>query len=225
MSALGGFRPLAVVSDMDGLLLDSERLMQGAILESSAFHGFPMDEALFLSLVGVPVDGNRRQLLEAFGNAFPFDAYLSRYRATVLAEIARNGLPLKPGAAGLLREVKAAGLPLAIATSTGRQRAEEHLAHAGFLPMLDALVTRDDVENPKPHPEPYLLAAERLGVDPAHCLALEDSPTGVRSAAAAGMQVVMVPDLLPATDELRLLVRAVADDLETVRDWLGLRPG
>lgn len=206
---------------MDGLLLDTERLMQGAILESSAFHGFPMDDALFLSLVGVPVDGNRRQLAEAFGAAFPFDAYLARYRETVLAEIARNGMPVKPGAADLLHEVKAAGLPLAIATSTGRQRAEEHLAHVGFLPLLDALVTRDDVENPKPHPEPYLLAAKRLGVAPAHCLALEDSPTGARSAAAAGMMVVMVPDLLPATDELRKLVRAVAPDLNEVRSWLG----
>lgn len=218
---LAGFSPRAVVSDMDGLLLDTERLMQGAILESSAFHGFPMDDPLFLSLVGVPVDGNRRQLAEAFGTAFPFDAYLARYRETVLAEIARNGMPVKPGAPDLLRDVKAAGLPLAIATSTGRQRAEEHLAHVGFLDMLDALVTRDDVKNPKPHPEPYLLAAERLGVDPAHCLALEDSPTGVRSAAAAGMMVVMVPDLLPATDELRGLARAVAADLNEVRGWLG----
>lgn len=215
------FPPRAVVSDMDGLLLDTERLMQGAILESSAFHGFPMDEALFLSLVGVPVDGNRRQLLEAFGPAFPFDAYLARYRAQVLDEIARNGMPVKPGAAELLRDVKAAGLSLAVATSTGRERAVEHLAHAGFHDLLDALVTRDDVTNPKPHPEPYLLAAERLGVDPAHCLALEDSHSGVRSAAAAGMMVVMVPDLLPATDEMRGLVHAVATDLNEVRAWLG----
>lgn len=207
---------------MDGLLLDTERLMQGAILESSAFHGFPMDEALFLSLVGVPVDGNRRQLADAFGAAFPFDAYLARYRATVLAEIARDGLPVKPGAAELLHEVKAAGLPLAICTSTQRHRAQEHLAHAGFLPLLDALVTRDDVAYPKPHPEPYLLAAERLGVAPADCLALEDSPTGVRSAAAAGMAVVMVPDLLPATGELHELAHAVAADLHEVRSWLEL---
>lgn len=207
---------------MDGLLLDTERLMRGAILESAAFHGFPLDEALFLSLVGVPVDGNRRQLAERFGAGFPFDSYLERYRAKVLADIARDGLPLKPGAQALLHDVKAAGLPLAICTSTQRQRAEEHLAHAAFLPLLDALVTRDDVANPKPHPEPYLLAAERLGVNPADCLALEDSPAGVRSAAAAGMAVVMVPDLLPATDELRALARAVAVDLHAVRDWLEL---
>ena len=205
---------------MDGLLLDTERLMRGAILESSAFHGFAMDDPLFLQLVGVPVDGNRQQLREAFGEAFPFDLYLARYRATVLASIARDGLPLKPGAAEMLRHVKAAGLPLAVATSTQRDRAREHLEHATFLPLLDALVTRDDVVNAKPHPEPYLLAAARLGVNPADCLALEDSHTGVRSAAAAGMKVVMVPDLLPATDEMRGLARAVAADLHEVRGWL-----
>lgn len=217
---LQGFRPRAVVSDMDGLLLDTERLMQGAILESSAFHGFPMDEALFLSLVGVPLDGNRVQLQEAFGEAFPFDLYLARYRATVLGRIEREGMPLKPGAAKLLQAVKAAGLPLAVATSTQRERAREHLERAALLPLLDALVTRDDVVNAKPHPEPYLLAAERLGVAPEDCLALEDSHPGVRSAAAAGMKVVMVPDLLPATDEMRGLTRAVAKDLHEVRGWL-----
>lgn len=217
---LNPFKPLAVVCDMDGLLLDTERLMQGAILESSAFHGFPMDEALFLSLVGVPLDGNRVQLREAFGEAFPFDLYLARYRATVLGRIEREGMPLKPGAAELLQAVKAAGLPLAVATSTQRERAREHLERAALLPLLDALVTRDDVVNAKPHPEPYLLAAERLGVAPEDCLALEDSHPGVRSAAAAGMKVVMVPDLLPATDEMRRLARAVAADLHEVRGWL-----
>ena len=205
---------------MDGLLLDTERLMQGAILESSAFHGFPMDEALFLTLVGVPLDGNRVQLMQAFGEGFPFELYLARYRKTVLERIERDGMPLKPGASEFLRAVKAAGLPLAVATSTQRERAREHLERAALLPLLDALVTRDDVANAKPHPEPYLLAAERLGIAPEHCLALEDSHPGVRSAAAAGMAVVMLPDLLPATDEMRALAYGVATDLHEVRGWL-----
>ena len=80
------------------------------------------------------------------------------------------------------------------------------------------MVTRDDVVNPKPHPEPYLIAAERLGVDPTRCLALEDSHSGVHAAHAAGMQTVMVPDLVGPTDEIVALCAAVLDSLHHLRD-------
>jgi beta-phosphoglucomutase-like phosphatase (HAD superfamily) len=86
--------------------------------------------------------------------------------------------------------------------------------------MFDSIVTRDDVVNPKPHPEPYLTAARRLGAAPGRCLALEDSHSGVRAAHAAGMQTIMVPDLVRPTEEIAKLCIAVLPSLADVHEML-----
>jgi HAD superfamily hydrolase (TIGR01509 family) len=123
---------------------------------------------------------------------------------------------VKPGALEIVAWAKGEGLPVAVATSTRRGRAEHHLERVGLLERLDALVTRDDVTDAKPAPEPYLAAAGLLGVAPGLALALEDSANGVRSAAAAGVPVVMVPDVLAPTDELRGLALGVVPSLHDV---------
>ena len=104
-------------------------------------------------------------------------------------------------------------MPRAVATSSRSPHAFGHLGRAGLLSLFDAIVTRDDVEHPKPHPEPYLKAASRLGVAPQRCLALEDSHSGVRAAHAAGMQTIMVPDLVSPTAEIERLCVAVMESL------------
>jgi HAD superfamily hydrolase (TIGR01509 family) len=131
-----------------------------------------------------------------------------------------HAIPVKPGALEMIAHLRAAGLPMAVATSTGSRSARDHLSRAGILPHLVAVVGRDDVTQGKPHPEPYLKAAAHLGVEPALCLALEDSHNGVRAAAAAGTMTVMVPDLLPATEEMRRLCVHIASDLGEVRRML-----
>jgi len=127
---------------------------------------------------------------------------------------------LRPGVVDLLDHLRANGVPCAIATSTASPDAEQALTTAGLIGHFDVVVTRSDVANPKPAPDPYLLAAKRLGVRPAHCLAVEDSPNGIRAAAAAGMATVMVPDLLPATDETRALTVATLESLTGILDAL-----
>src|SRR5690606_17771151 len=99
------------------------------------------------------------------------------------------------------------------ATSSRKPHATEHLGRAGIIKRFGAIVTREDVTHPKPHPEPYLTAASRLKVAPRRCLAFEDSHAGVRAAHAAGMQTVMVPDLVRPTDEIAELCVAVLDSL------------
>jgi beta-phosphoglucomutase-like phosphatase (HAD superfamily) len=108
------------------------------------------------------------------------------------------------------------GVPRAICTSSRRENVERHLAPMGLLARFQAVVAAGDYARGKPHPDPFLAAAACLEVEPASCLALEDSHNGVRAAAAAGMMTVMVPDLLPATPEMRALCVAVAEDLHRV---------
>ena len=212
-------RPAAILFDMDGLLLDTERLSRASMIEVVHGMGYAMTDALFATLIGIPVDGNRVQLAAEFGPGFDYDEMRARQRAL---DRARHGLsrPLRPGAREIIERVAALGIPAAVATSSMREKTLSHLAHTGLLPMIDAVVTRDDVARGKPFPDLYLAAAAALGQPPAACLALEDSHAGVRSAHAAGVPVIMVPDLLPATDEMRTLALAVADDLQVVANWL-----
>ena len=123
----------------------------------------------------------------------------------------------------VLDRVRELGLPLAVATSSARQKALDHLRTAGLGDRFDAIVTRDDVRRGKPSPDLYLHAANALRVAPQRCLALEDSYNGVRAAHGAGMTVVMVPDLLPPTAEMRDLCHAIARDLHIVAAALGAR--
>jgi len=125
-------------------------------------------------------------------------------------------VPLKPGAREFVTALRDNNVPTAVATSSRNPHAQHHLGAAGLLELFDTIVTRDDVRNPKPHPEPYLTAAGRLGIEPTRCLALEDSHAGVRAAHAAGMQTIMVPDLVHPSEEIRQLGIAVLESLEHV---------
>lgn len=211
--------PRAVIFDMDGLLLDTERVYREAIFDTCDRLGFPMTDDLMHLMIGVPWDTNRVQLAEAYGAAFPFDAYLDGTLAR-FGEICTAGVPLRPGALELLQHLEAIAMPIALATSSGRTTAEDHLTSAGVRSFFETLVTRDDVERGKPHPEPFLKAARHLDVEPALCLALEDSHNGVRAASSAGMMTVMVPDLLEATPEIEALCTHIAADLHEVRGIL-----
>src|SRR6202011_3732198 len=123
----------------------------------------------------------------------------------------------KLGALELLDTLDQFGLPRAIATSSSRRTVERHLTAHNLMGRFDAIIGHGDYERGKPAPDPFLKAAERLGVEPYLCLALEDSHNGVRSASSAGMMTIMVPDLLEPTDEIRGLCSFVVRDLREVR--------
>jgi len=211
--------PEAVVFDMDGLLFDTETLYVEAAVTTLTELGHDASTEIILRTTGGPWTQTRQLLLEHFGPAFPADDFVTVWirNFRVLAE-AR--LALKPGVLELLDLLDRLGVPKAIATSSSHATVQHHLAAHNLTDRFDAIAAAGDYAAGKPAPDPFLLAAERVGVDPAYCLALEDSYNGVRSASAAGMMAVMVPDLLPPTDEIRALCTLVAGDLHEVRELI-----
>jgi HAD superfamily hydrolase (TIGR01509 family) len=197
----------AVIFDMDGLLIDSERVILECWRVAAAEQSLAVDDALWLSMVG----------LHDVGCAELLDGLLGAERAERLTleckrkydVLVEEGLPLKAGARELLQDLFDLGVPLTVATSTRGERARIKLARSGIDGYFNHVVTSSDVARPKPAPDLYLLAAERLGVPPRECVALEDSEYGVRAASAAGLRVIQVPDLVPATDLTRSLATVV----------------
>lgn len=210
------YRPAAVIFDMDGLLFDTEALWQEALLSAATEAGHAIPDDVYNKSIGIRRSHTRPLFLAHFGEDFAFDDFHKDWTRHFW-RIAEAKLPVKPGALELLDTLDRLKLPRAIATSSSRTTVERHLTAHGLLPRFDHIVCRGDYENGKPAPDPFLKAAERLGVEPRLCLALEDSHVGVRSASSAGTMTVMVPDLLEPTEEVRSLCVLVARDLHEVR--------
>jgi HAD superfamily hydrolase (TIGR01509 family) len=170
-------------------------------------------------MVGVPWAQSRTMLLSHFGEAFPVDEFQETWVRHFWV-IAETRLALKPGALEMLDTLDQLRLPRAIATSSYRRTVERHLTAHNLMGRFQEIVGYGDYENGKPAPDPFLKAAERLGVEPRYCLALEDSHNGVRSASSAGMITIMVPDLLEPTGEIRGLCALIVRDLHEVRSLI-----
>lgn len=185
----------AVVFDLDGTLVDSEAIALESAGQAAARFGLTVRDGFFHTLIGSDFATTRARLVAEFGAevAPDFDAAWGE----AFSALRQAGMPLKPGVSEVLHALAGSGFPRAVATSSGRKGATASLSAAGILDQFATVVTRDCVTHAKPHPEPYLTAAKRLGVPPEHCLAFEDSSTGARSALAAGMTVVVVPDIAP----------------------------
>ncbi len=209
----------AVIFDMDGLLVDTEQVVFEAMCAAAQGVGREMPFELFKRLVGLPGHVSDPIVTEHFGDDFDLQAWrgaVSRH----FDEIAAAGVALKAGVVELLDVLDARSLPRAVATSSTRQAVDHSLGQHGLVERLGAIISREQQPRHKPHPDPFLKAAEAIGVAPEDCLALEDSHNGVRAAAAAGMMTIMVPDLLDPTDEMRDLALHIAADLHEVRAML-----
>ncbi|WDR02085.1 HAD family phosphatase [Devosia algicola] len=202
----------AAIFDMDGTILDTETVFRNIVFDVCADLGFEMTDTVHHAMVGSSHETTNQLLVEAYGVAFPYSQFDDMCRTSMRDQLVA-GVPVKPGAREILLELRARNIPTAIATSSRRAHAHLHLEVAGLIDMFDTIVTRDDVINPKPNPEPYLTAAERLGVAPRLCLAFEDSHSGVRAAHGAGMQTIMVPDLVHPSDEIRALGIVIVESL------------
>lgn len=212
------FVPDAVLFDMDGLMLDSERAMLETWREAAIAENLAADDAVWLAMVGMHDRASLAHLSGHFGSDAATrlrDASYRLYDARVAA-----GLPRKRGLLELLDLLEAHGVPKAVATSTQRPRALAKLAASGLIERFAVVVAGSDVEHPKPAPDIYLLAARKLGVDIRRCVVLEDSEPGVRAALAAGATPIQVPDLVAPGEELRAFGHRIVASLEQARGLL-----
>ncbi|CAN5838965.1 HAD family phosphatase [soil metagenome] len=211
--------PLAVIFDMDGLIFDTETLYQEAFGAAATAGGHDLPAEVIQRTIGVPWVRSRLLLLEEMGPDFPIDQYFTRMIAH-FDRLAATQLRLKPGVVELLDLLDHLAMPRCIATSSAHSTVQSHLSAHGLVDRFHAVIGHGDYVSSKPSPDPFLTAAKRLGVEPAFCLALEDSYNGVRSASAAGMMTFMVPDLLAPTPEIQSLCTGVVSDLHAVRDLI-----
>jgi HAD superfamily hydrolase (TIGR01509 family) len=216
-----GLNPRAVIFDMDGLLLDSEPLYRATWQTASADLGFPIDDVLYERFVGRGNVEAEQILREHFGDAFPLDEFHKLWRSDWDKRLAAAPLARKAGAVELLDVLESRGIPKALATSSPRVLALRCLGD--LAPRFAALAFGDEVSHSKPAPDLFLLASQRLGIAPADCVVLEDSEAGVRAARAAGMDVIMVPDLVPPSEEIASMATRVCRTLHEVVGMLSHR--
>jgi len=215
--------PAAVLFDMDGLLIDSERLAQEATRATSLLLELTIPEAVSLRMIGLGRDALERMLAAELGAQFPFERFQAEWGEHYHRRIA-EGVPVKPGVAEALAALRAAGLPCAVATSTDTHLARHKLEKAGLLTHFAVVVGRDAVTHGKPAPDLYLHAARELGADPVACWAFEDSLPGLTAAVASGARTHWVPDIAQIhADDLPHGVETV-DSLHQICRWLGV-PG
>lgn len=206
----------AVIFDMDGLLLDTEKLLVRFWVQAANEAGYPMTREHALSLRSLHRSFAVPYLREQFGESFDYKSVRTRRMELMSEYLSREPLELKSGAKELLSYLNEAGIPAAVCTATDYERAENYLSRADIFGYFDKIVCATMVERGKPAPDVYLYAVRELGLSPVECMALEDSPNGIRSAAAAGCVTVMVPDLTQPDEELCGMISAKADSLRDV---------
>ncbi|BCX02967.1 MAG: hydrolase [Candidatus Roseilinea sp.] len=204
---------IAVIFDMDGLMLDTEALAREAWFETMRRWGYTLTDDVYLRVLGTTGARTRDIFREAFGPNIPIEAMYDHKQRYVDEAIASGRIAVKPGLVELLDWLDAQRIPKAVASSTARALVLKKLGLVNLAARFDAIVGGDEVAHGKPAPDIFLEAARRLNVLPCACVVLEDSENGVRAAHAAGMHVIMVPDLKPPDDDVRALADHVLPSL------------
>jgi len=210
------FRPSAVIFDMDGLMFDTENLTIPIWETAGKPFGYKISRDIVLRTIGISSKKSREIMLEEFGADLPYEKIKEEFKRLVKKEIDENGVPKKPGLDYLLESLSGAKIPFGVATSTHRETAVNLLKKAGIHDKFAAITCGDEVENGKPAPDIFLLAAKKLGFPPSACAGLEDSSAGLRGLHAAGMRSIFIKDVIEPPEEVLAAVWQKCSDLSEV---------
>ncbi len=201
----------AVIFDMDGLMIDSERVTFEGYKAECGKMGLVMEEEFYKEVLGHTLPEVFQMFWGKYGKSFPMEEVLKKVHNYMDDVFVRDGVPVKEGLRELLQYLKANNYKTVVATSSGRSRVDRILHMAGLTEYFDGSVCGDEVKNGKPDPEVFLKACEKAGVKPQEALVLEDSEAGISAAYAAGIPVICVPDMkYPEEQFARKAVRIAA---------------
>ena len=203
----------AVLFDMDGVLIDTEKHYNAAWCQAATEAGFPFTREHALLLRSCEAKEGEKLMQGIFGPSFDYYAIRERRRELVRERLAQYGLEKKPGVEETLRFLRAKGIKTAVATATALDITKSHLTTIGVCDLFDSIVSAKNVAHGKPEPDVYLYACEQIGERPQDCMAVEDSPNGIMAAYRAGLRTVMVPDLTQPDEELTKYLYACVNSL------------
>ncbi len=202
----------AILLDMDGLMFDTERLSDTIWMELCGDEKFPVTSEHLKQIRGKNKQGCRDTFMGFFGDSFPYDEITGKINVR-MNEMLNKQVPIKTGLVEFLKAAQSKNIPVAVASSTNKEKIARNLKVADVEKYITLVVGGDEVENSKPNPEIFLLAAKRLGVSADDCIAFEDSFNGVKSASSAGCYTVMVPDMDEPDAEMKRLSSYIVADL------------
>lgn len=203
----------AVIFDMDGVLIDTEKHYNAAWCQAATEAGFPFTREHALLLRSCEAKEGEKLMQGIFGPSFDYYAIRERRRELVRERLAQYGLEKKPGVEETLRFLRAKGIKTAVATATALDITKSHLTTIGVCDLFDSIVSAKNVAHGKPEPDVYLYACEQIGERPQDCMAVEDSLNGILAAYRAGLRTVMVPDLTQPDEELAKYLYACVNSL------------
>lgn len=210
---------MAVIFDMDGTIFDSEQLVLECWAQIGEKHGIAGIRDVFMECIGTNKVRTKEIVLAHYGKDFPYEKFSVESSALFHEITDRGGLPVKPGGRELLNYLREKDIPLGLASSTRLATVIQELKDAGLYEYFQTVVGGDLLKKSKPAPDIYLMTCDHMGALPENTYAIEDSYNGIRSAYSAGLHPVMVPDLMPETEEMRRLSEAVFQDLFQAKEW------
>lgn len=210
----------AIIFDMDGLMIDSERVTCECYKKYLAKMGLEITEEFYIQLLGRTAAACKEKFLKQYGEEFPYEDSVKTVHRMMAEQFLEEGIPLKKGLKELLKYLKKNNYKTIVATSSERKRVDDILKNAGLTQYFDASICGDEVQNGKPHPEVFLKACEKLGVSTQEALVLEDSEAGIRAAFDGGIEVICVPDMKYPGDDYKRKVTFLCNDLADVKTYI-----